>query len=152
MENLLLELVLFLVYFCTVSCFLYSNKASQASASQSHKPIEQQVRAMLSEIDASGDNVIQEKEDFSEKVNTLINYLIPQLSLRKARPVAKALNIRQKVNGKGVTAASLRAQIKHRLEEQPVQIPVVYNLLQLPMPFDFDTIASELIPDYPKVL
>ena len=93
MENLLLEFVLFLVYFCTVSCFIYSNKTSQAFASQSHEPIEQQVRAIFSEIDASDDNVIQDKEDFSEKINTLINQLIPQLSLRKARPVAKLRDI-----------------------------------------------------------
>jgi predicted kinase len=56
------------------------------------------------------------------------------LTLRKARPVAKALDIRQKVNGKDVPVKLLRAKIKQRLQGEPNLLPVVYEVLEIPFP------------------
>lgn len=103
MDNFVLGFVLFCIYFCAVSCFFYSGQPGAIATSTGSEPIEIQVREMFRMID--GDVELIEDEPLQQTVikevthQDLIEALnLDTLTLRKARPVAKALDIRQKVN------------------------------------------------------
>lgn len=70
-----------------------------------------------------------EKEPLKAEKQTEID--LSKLPLRQARKVAKALNIRQKVNGKDAPVKWLRAQILQRVQEEPSTIAKVYKVLSI---------------------
>jgi hypothetical protein len=165
-ENIALGFVLFCVYFCAVSCFLFSGKGGSVATKINPEPIEKQVREMFRTIDAIestdcnqdsiatetesevietqtsqaiDENVldeINEEEPTHESVikeetdQDLIEALkLDKLTLRKARPVARVVNV-----GQNISVKKLRERIRQRLEEKPELIPAVYKVLEVPFP------------------
>ncbi|NJO94327.1 MAG: hypothetical protein HC820_08260 [Hydrococcus sp. RM1_1_31] len=50
MNNLVLSIALFIIYFCFVSCVLYSQKNSSIQQKETPVPIEREIEKMLDEI------------------------------------------------------------------------------------------------------
>ena len=114
-EDMLLGLFLFVVYFSFACCFFYDPGSID---SEIQEPIEQQVKMMLEEID----------EVVSDEVN-LEDLDLDNLTYRQARRVAKMLDIRQKVKGKDQPKKWLVAQIKKRLSDEPQKVSVVAGIV-----------------------
>lgn len=152
MENITLGFVLFCIYFCSVSCFMYSGKSeSNSTEIQIQEPIETQIQEMFRMIDEDDAFELIEDDPDQETVikeitdQELIEALnLDKLPILKARPVAKALDIRQKVKGKDVSVKLLRVQIKQRLKEKPELLPLVYDILEISFPLadHIDTLST----------
>lgn len=197
MENTVLGLVLFCVYFCFVCCFFYSSEIRLIPTEiEPKEPIENQIRKMFQIIDEDEEYtpVCYEKVDIDsvedsemytvqettnleseqrlddlllvvdenknkceelldeEHTETIIKEIIAQplitalniekLTLRKVRPIAKALNIKQKVKGKDLKVGELREQIKQRLQGEPELIPLVYEILEIPFTDRMNTLST----------
>lgn len=82
------------------------------------QPIEQQMKDLLWSDDTAFE-APQVKAAPPTVADLLDGIEIEKLTLRKARKVAKALNIRQKVNGKDQPKHWLLAQIRKRFDEKP---------------------------------
>ena len=89
------------------------------------KPIEQQLKDIWGEIDEVVEPVekVQEKPTIEELLEGIE---IKDITLRKARKIASALNIKQKVNGKSQPLAWLLKQIEKKLEVNPIEVaPII---------------------------
>lgn len=89
------------------------------------KPIEQQLKDCLwDNLDEVTETVTEVKKPTVEEL--LEGVEVDKITLRKARKIASALGIRQKVNGKDQPKAWLVAQITKRLEANPVEVaPII---------------------------
>lgn len=157
MEDIILSIVLFIVYLCTISCLIYSpsnfEKSQKVATKTQSLPIEKAFAQMLDELEnsdqlsATAEYPLSEiSKDEEKQVESAIEPLIEsqkekpktgegteidlsKLPLRQARKVAKALNIRQRVNGKDAPVKWLRLQILQRVQEEPSAIAKIHEVL-----------------------
>jgi hypothetical protein len=159
MENIIFGFVLFVVYFCFASYFLYTPSSTNA---ESVEPIEKQLQRMFQEIDSVSDSEDSEDEVLTphghikltgrtrtrtrfesqplprfprqscpQQKQTLVSAVdLEQLTPHTRRQICKALKIKQSVDRKKVSVERLKAQIEQRLKEEPSNIFIVRAILQ----------------------
>jgi hypothetical protein len=127
MENMIFGFVLFVVYFCFASYFLYTPSSTNA---ESVEPIEKQLQRMFQEIDSVGENLEDEILVLQQEQTLVPGIDFEQLTPHIRRQICKALKIKQSVDRKKVSAKHLKAQIEQRLKEEPSNISVVREILQ----------------------
>jgi hypothetical protein len=151
MDNIFLGIVLFVIYFCFVSCVLYERKDSVTHPENNSQPIEQAVKEMLDEI---YDEMYLDEEEFApidlfddavtpmpqqeqakkkeaqkpaakEKLaSQVVN--ISLLNIRQARVACHVLGIKQKVSDRDCNLAWMQSQIDRRVRENPEKLSEVY--------------------------
>ena len=98
----------------------------EAGAVSTVKPIEQQLKDCLWDNVDEVTGIVMEVKQKPTVEELLDGVEIDKITLRKARKIASALGIRQKVNGKDHRKAFLVAQIKKRLELNPIEVaPII---------------------------
>ncbi|NEQ64328.1 MAG: hypothetical protein F6K21_02290 [Symploca sp. SIO2D2] len=124
MENFALGIILFIAYFSFLCCLL-------------HQPHQPYIPTAVLDIPAAVPQQTVEQQSakpapLATEIGTLPEGVdLDQLPLRKARKVAKALSIPQKLNGRDQPLSQLRVQIKKRLTEQPTEVaPIIASVLQ----------------------
>jgi len=135
MEDFALGIYLFAIYFLFL-CWLFQKPAASEKAvacDQETKP--QVTKEVLEKVEVNELSVEQKKEDAPNNLPSLDDLFcgieIKKLKLRQARKVAKALDIRQKVNRKDQPLSWLQAQIQKRLEEEPYKVArIISEVLQ----------------------
>jgi len=152
MNNIALSIVLFVVYFCFVSCALYSQKNIVISVPEDRQPIEREIEKMLDEIYevAPSEQEIdlfelpempiepapqpskENKKLSSSKTSKEID--IAKLNLRQARVACGVLGIKQKVNDHDCNQAWMQKQINQRIKEKPEKVSEVYKAIALKFP------------------
>lgn len=142
MQDIAFATLLFCIYFCFSCCFLYKPHQSTQKESissgygrNSQVEVETELKVDLWEIEpiaiASKDNTpdTQVAEPTLEKPIEGID--LDNLQLRPARKICGRLGIQQKVNGKDAPLSWLRAQIKARLIEKPIEVaPLIQEVLK----------------------
>lgn len=143
MEDMMFGLVLFVVYYI-VLVWLYAPavesgegawEINQAGEIVHHneiltlptvKPIEQQLKDVLWSSDAEVIETVTEVEQ-KPTVEELLNGVeIDKITLRKARKIASALGIKQKVNGRDQPKKWIVAQIAKKLKANPIEVaPII---------------------------
>lgn len=148
MEDMILGLFLFVLYSVFISYFFSEptqHKGSsvdtndawemndsgeivvvdEAGAESTIKPIEQQFKDILWNID--GETGTVKEVEIKPTVEELLDGVeVEKITLRKARKIASALGIRQKVNSKDQPKAWLLKQIAKKLEANPVEVaPII---------------------------
>ncbi len=100
---------------------------NEAGAVSTVKPIEQQLKDCLwDNIDEVTGTVMEVKKPTVEEL--LEGVEIEKITLRKARKIASALGIRQKVNGRDHKKAFLVAQIAKKLRANPeIVAPIIVD-------------------------
>lgn len=125
--------LLFVIYYvCLVHLFAptSSNQVSE-TVEIPVQPIEQQLKEVLwTDVEPEGNEEVIAVPEVEEKSAATADLLegieVEKLTLRKARKVAKALDIRQKVRGKDQPKAFLVAQIAKKLKANPVEVaPII---------------------------
>jgi hypothetical protein len=153
MESLAFALLLFCVYFVTACCFLYKPNKSLCSeqfslllreAGEEAAPpapsalfVDQPItiaQALSPDLDPEPEVGIYTPQSQQHHAPTLEELLegidLDTLPLRAARKIAGKLGIAQKVNGKDAPLAWLRAQIKNRLSEKPIETaPIILEVM-----------------------
>jgi len=153
MESLAFALLLFCVYFVTACCFLYKPNKSLSSeqfslllreAGEEAAPpappalfVDQPItiaQALSSGLDPEPEVEINTPQSRQHHAPTLEELLLgidlDTMPLRPARKIAGKLGIAQKVNGKDAPLAWLRAQIKNRLSEKPIETaPIILAVM-----------------------
>jgi hypothetical protein len=164
MNDILLGIVLFVIYFCFVSCAISERNDAVAPIQETPQPIEQAVREMLDDIydEMNSEDELefapidlfdgeippaseQEEEKKQEtpkpaakgkQASQAIN--IAKLNLRHARVACSVLGIKQKVNDRDVSLVWMQSQINARLKEQPEKEAEIYkaiaNKFSVPVP------------------
>ena len=156
MDNIFLGIVLFLIYFCVVSCAICDRHNAVTPVQETPQPIEQAVREMLDNIydemysdedefefapselfDGETTPAPQQKEEEKKETqkpaakdkqaSQSVN--ITKLNLRHARVACGVLGIKQKVNDRDCNLAWMQAQIERRLKEQPEKEADVYKAI-----------------------
>lgn len=126
-------ILLFVVYYiCLVHFFApaSSNEVSETVAMPA-QPIEQQLKEVLwadaePEIIEEVTTVTKVEEKPAEIADLLEGIEVEKMTLRKARKVAKALDIRQKVNSKDQPKAWILKQIAKKLKANPIEVaPII---------------------------
>ena len=98
----------------------------EAGAVETVKPIEQQLKDVLWDNVDEVTQTVTEVEQQPTVEELLDGVEVEKITLRKARKIASALGIRQKVNGKDHRKAFLVAQIKKRLALNPSEVaPII---------------------------
>ena len=138
MEDMMFGLVLFVVYYI-VLVWLYApavessegawevNQDGEIVHHNDHltvstvKPIEQQLKDVLWDNKEVTETVM-EVEAKPAIADLLEGIEVEKLTLRKARKVAKALDIRQKVNSKDQPKKWILAQIGKKLKANPIEV------------------------------
>lgn len=122
-------ILLFVVYYICLVHFFAPAPSSQLSKTVEMpvQPIEQQLKEVLwSDVELEGSEEVTEVEEKPAIADLLEGIEVEKLTLRKARKVAKALDIRQKVSGKDQPKAFLVAQIAKKLKANPVEVaPII---------------------------
>ena len=124
-QNIAFSIVLFVVYMACVSLLVGNEVEIEIANSTSDRNDENVSFSNMFEK-------IEESEKFKEydsKAKEEIRIDLDTLTLRKARKVAKALGIRQKVNGKDQPKKWLIAQIKQRVLVEPKDIMKIQEVL-----------------------
>ena len=125
--------LLFVVYYvCLVHFFApaSSNEVSE-TVEMPVQPIEQQLKEILwSDVELEGNEKVTAVTEVEEKPAAIADLLegieVEKLTLRKARKVAKALDIRQKVRGSDHKKQFLVAQIAKKLRTNPEMVaPII---------------------------
>ncbi|NER32312.1 MAG: hypothetical protein F6J89_33115 [Symploca sp. SIO1C4] len=144
MEDFVLATFLFFVYFSFISWLFDLHQPQTASdapasntttATPEPEVIETQSPPGRSEVtepaavsSRSEAELTPQPEHSLEELLQGIN--LDKLQLRPARKIASRIGVRQKVNGKDQPLAWLRAQIKKRLAEKPLEVaPVIAEVL-----------------------
>ena len=131
-------LLLFVIYYiCLVHLFApaSSNQVSE-TVEMPAQPIEQQLKEVLwSDVEPETTTEVTTVTEVEEKPAAIANLLegieVEKLTLRKARKVAKALDIRQKVRGKDQPKAWLLKKIAQKLKDNPEKIaPIIVEKVQ----------------------
>ena len=95
------------------------------------KPIEQQLKDVLWSSDAEVTETVTEVEHQPTVEELLDGVEIDKITLRKARKIASALGIKQKVNGRDHKKAFLVAQIAKKLRANPETVaPIIVKQVQ----------------------
>lgn len=129
-------ILLFVIYYiCAVHLFIPSSKAEVVTVEMPAQPIEQQLKEVLwSDVEPETSEEVTAVIEVEEKpaiADLLEGIEVEKLTLRKARKVAKALDIRQKVRGKDQPKAFLVAQIAKKLKANPVEVaPIIVEQVQ----------------------
>ena len=156
MESFALATLLFCVYFVAACCFLYEPNKSLSSeqfslllreAGEETTPsappapsalfVDQPItitEALSVEFDPEPEVGIYTPQSRQHHAPTLEELLLgidlDTMQLRPARKIAGKLGIAQKVNGKDAPLAWLRAQIKNRLSEKPIETaPIILAVM-----------------------
>ena len=124
---------MFVVYYICLVHFFAPAPSSQLNETveMPAQPIEQQLKEVLWADGKPEENeevtAVTEVEEKSAAIADLLEGIeVEKLTLRKARKVAKALDIRQKVGGKDQPKAFLVAQIAKKLKANPVEVaPII---------------------------
>jgi hypothetical protein len=126
-NEILFPFALFFGYFCLACLLVPKQRQAMSADRQAANPIAEIKRAFSAEFDPEPLATLKVKNDKSKVKNE--DLLLPfdfclltspkGLPLRQARKVARALGIKQKVNGKDKPVKFLRAEIKQRLKEEP---------------------------------
>jgi hypothetical protein len=154
MDNILLGIVLFLIYFYFACCVLYERKDLVTPQQKTPQPIEQAVKEMLDEI---YDEMYLDEEEFApidlfddettptpqqeqpkkkeaqkpaakdKQASQTVN--ISKLNIRQARVACGVLGIKQKVSDRDCNLAWMQAQIDRRVKENPEKVSEVYKAI-----------------------
>ncbi len=143
MEDMMFGLVLFVVYYI-VLVWLYAPAVESGEGAwevnesgeivhhneiltvPTVKPIEQQLKDVLWSSDEEVMETVMEVEQKPTVEELLDGVEIDKITLRKARKIASALGIKQKVNNRDQPKAWLLKQIAKKLEANPVEVaPII---------------------------
>ena len=130
METLTFATFLFVVYFGSVCCFFYSpNNSTSPLHFEPEKFNKEVITESVADTEESG---VDAAEKNPETIGELLSGVdLDKLQLRPARKIAGKLGIQQKVNGKDQPLSWLRAQIKKRFSEKPIETaPVIVEALK----------------------
>ena len=143
MEDMMFGLVLFVVYYI-VLVWLYAPAVESSGGAweidrdgeivhhneiltvPTVKPIEQQLKDVLWSSDEEVTETVTEVEHQPTVEELLDGVEIDKITLRKARKIASALGIKQKVNGRDHKKQFLVAQIAKKLRTNPEMVaPII---------------------------
>ncbi len=143
MEDMMFGLVLFVIYYI-VLVWLYAPAVESGGGAwevngdgeivhhnenltvPTVKPIEQQLKDVLWSSDEEVTETVTEVEHQPTVEELLDGVEIDRITLRKARKIASALGIKQKVNGRDHKKQFLVAQIAKRLRANPEMVaPII---------------------------
>jgi len=131
-------ILLFVVYYICLVHFFAPAPSSQLSETVAMpvQPIEQQLKEVLwSDVKPEAIVKVTTVTKVEENPATIADLLegieVEKLTLRKARKVAKALDIRQKVGGRDQPKAWLLKQIAKKLKANPQEVaPIIVQQVQ----------------------
>jgi len=130
-------ILLFVVYYICLVHFFAPASSSQLSETveMPAQPIEQQLKEVLwSDVEPGQNEEVIAVTEVIEKpaiADLLDGIEVEKLTLRKARKVAKALDIRQKVGGKDQPKAWLLKQIAKKFKANPEEVaPIIVEQVQ----------------------
>ncbi|MEM8831776.1 MAG: hypothetical protein AAGE96_20810 [Cyanobacteria bacterium P01_G01_bin.19] len=143
MEDMMFGLVLFVVYYIFL-VWLYAPAVESSEGAwevnesgeivhhneiltvPTVKPIEQQLKDVLWSSDEEVTETVTEVEHQPTVEELLDGVEIDKITLRKARKIASALGIKQKVNGRDQPKKWIVAQIAKKLKANPIEVaPII---------------------------